>query len=326
MIRYYTYYNCGGYKDIYIGADTDSEDAHYFIPLLPVWLKNNKPGDKVKIERAQSVAHVGLISQTDRYGFPKECIRFFSHGGYKALFRMLSTGEMCLGIREIVAKNTSLGDQSYPFNMLLIADTPESIQKLGAFAYQYLKDANNIEDSFCKVISYDPVVNGIKFDTHSLNEIVNNSSPLDFECSPEPLDVTYLKLASRKDFKLSLQEQNIKAENIKEIYDSTGLIYDSKSRDVSTTTTKSSDKYVNQTDEETNHKDVHSVDEGNESTSEPISNLNVNSAYDDCSPEQESSDLKPNRENQMSSKRQKAKQRKRDQLLQLLLRLFDGET
>lgn len=322
MIRYYTYYNCGGYKDIYIGADTDSEDAHYFIPLLPVWLKNNKPADKVKIERAQSVAHVGLISQIDRYGFPKECIRFFSHGGYKALFRMLSTGEMCLGIREIVANNTSLGDQSYPFNMLLIADTPESIHKLGAFAYQYLKDAKNIEDSFCKVISYDPVVNGIKFDTHSLNEIVNNSSPLDFEFSPEPLDVTYLKLASRKDFKLSLQEQDIKAENIKEIYDSTGLIYDSRSRNIST---PSSDKDVNHANGDTNGHEAHSVDEGKEFTSDPISNLDMNTADDNCSSEIESSELNSEAEKLTRSKKQNTGRRKRDIFFQHLWRILEGE-
>lgn len=39
MIRYYTYYSCGGYKDLYIGADTDLVDARYFVPLLNVWKK-----------------------------------------------------------------------------------------------------------------------------------------------------------------------------------------------------------------------------------------------------------------------------------------------
>ena len=39
MIRYFTYYSCGGYKDIYVGSDNDSSPASYFIPLLNDWKK-----------------------------------------------------------------------------------------------------------------------------------------------------------------------------------------------------------------------------------------------------------------------------------------------
>ena len=53
MIRYYTYYSCGGYKDLFIGSDVDQADASYFIPLLNVWKKSDKPGMAEKIKRAE---------------------------------------------------------------------------------------------------------------------------------------------------------------------------------------------------------------------------------------------------------------------------------
>ena len=73
MIRYYTYYSCGGYKDLFVGSDLDQADASYFIPLINVWKKSNKPEMAEKIARAEGVQHVKLITNTDSFGFPTEC-------------------------------------------------------------------------------------------------------------------------------------------------------------------------------------------------------------------------------------------------------------
>ena len=35
MLRYYSYYSVGGYKDFYLGSNADQFDASYYLSLLP---------------------------------------------------------------------------------------------------------------------------------------------------------------------------------------------------------------------------------------------------------------------------------------------------
>lgn len=39
MLRYYSYYSVGGYKDFYLGSNADQFEASYYLSLLPVWEK-----------------------------------------------------------------------------------------------------------------------------------------------------------------------------------------------------------------------------------------------------------------------------------------------
>lgn len=41
MLRYYSYYSVGGYKDFYLGSNADQFEASYYLSLLPVWGKKS---------------------------------------------------------------------------------------------------------------------------------------------------------------------------------------------------------------------------------------------------------------------------------------------
>lgn len=219
MIKYYSYYNCGGYKDMYIGSDSLGVDATYFVPLLPVWKGRNKPGDQEKIERAEAVFHIGLISNIESYDFPHECNILFSHGGYKAIYKTLSDGTSCLCIREMDSNSRDEEGRATPFNFLFIADGEESISKLDYLAISYLNDSKQIEHIIQESISYDPILNAIKFDLQKLDELFGNEeSSRIFHI---PGKVIYLKAA---DSRIAIKELDLKKEDVDAFYNEKNIV------------------------------------------------------------------------------------------------------
>lgn len=223
MIRYYTYYSCGGYKDIYIGSDQDSADASYFIPLLNVWKKSNKPENADKIARAERVQHVELISKSNSAGFPSECNLMFSHGGYKAILRTLKDGRLCLSIRDIAYGAKDEEGRDIPFNFLFLADDRESIEKLDALAILYLFKSNEINEIISNAIAYDPVINGVRFDLVKISQLLTNHPETPKRLLHKAGTIDYLKISSRNQYKLSLTEQALDTNNVNSLWDDLGL-------------------------------------------------------------------------------------------------------
>lgn len=225
MIKYFTYYSCGGYKDIYIGSDKDSAPSSYLIPLLNIWKKSNKPENAEKIARAESVQHVELITKSNSAGFPSECNLMFSHGGYCAIYRTLTDGRVCLCIRDISNGATDEEGRETPFNFLFLADDQESILKLDRLAVEYLSNDNEINESIAHAISYDYKVNGVKFDLSELNSLLPPKSESSSALYHEAGTIDYLKIASRLQLPVALKEQNLVPKTVKSVWGSAGTIY-----------------------------------------------------------------------------------------------------
>lgn len=223
MIRYYAYYSCGGYKDMFIGSDTDLAKASYFIPLLPIWLKTDKPENGEKIKRAESVQKIGIVTQSKSFGFPSECSIMFSHGGYKAIYRVMENGNTCLCIRDIKNGAKDEEDRVIPFNFLFVADNPESIVKLDAFALKYLSNSSEIDSKIGEAITYDPYINGVKFNLEEINSLILDCSWAKDKLRHKHGRVIYLKLDSRQNVKIALSEQNINSDKVDALYDRDGL-------------------------------------------------------------------------------------------------------
>lgn len=228
MIRYYTYYSCGGYKDLYIGSDADQVDASYFIPLLNVWKKSDKPGMTEKVAKAESVQNVKLITSTYNYGFPSECNLMFSHGGYNAIYRTLKDGRTCLCIRDISNNSKDEEGRDIPFNFFFLADDKESINKLDILALDYITNGSQIKGLIADSISYDPIVNGVKFNLSKLNKlfVLNSDAPV-YKLEHKEDTVEFMIIGSREHYTTALSEQRIKESNVNAMIDSAGIFYGS---------------------------------------------------------------------------------------------------
>lgn len=225
MIRYFTYYSCGGYKDIYIGSDKDSASESYFVPLLNIWKKNDKLADAEKIKRAESVQQVELITKNNSAGFPSECNLMFSHGGYNAIYRTLSDGRVCLCIRDIPNVTKDEEGRDIPFNFLFVADGKESIEKLDGLALEYLNRSKDINGLIANAISYDYIINGVKFDLKKLDILVSTNYNNSLRVCHEAGLVDYLIVSSRHQVSMALKEQSLDAKMVKSLWDSDGIFF-----------------------------------------------------------------------------------------------------
>lgn len=224
MIRYYTYYSCGGYKDLYIGADTDLVDARYFVPLLNVWKKSEKPEMAEKVARAGNVQHVKLITNTDNVGFPSECNLMFSHGGYNAIYRTLKDGRTCLCIRDITNNSKDEEGRDIPFNFLFLADGDDSINKLDTLALHYLTKEGQIKSMIADAISYNPFINGVKFDLSKITALfIHDSDDTLYKLDHRDESIDFMIIGSRHQYSTALSEQGIEKYMVNAMIDSAGI-------------------------------------------------------------------------------------------------------
>ena len=55
MLRYYSYYSVGGYKDFYLGSNADQFDASYYLSLLPVWEKRAQEKEDAELQKEVAI-------------------------------------------------------------------------------------------------------------------------------------------------------------------------------------------------------------------------------------------------------------------------------
>lgn len=225
MIKYFTYYSFGGYKDIYVGSDSDSADASYFIPLLNVWKKSDKPENAEKLAKVENVKQVELITKSNSFGFPAECNLMFSHGGYSAIYRTLSDGRTCLCIRDIPNGTKDEEGRDIPFNFMFLADSEESIDKLDVLALQYLATIKETNRLIASAITYDYVINGFKFDLAKLDSLFSSDFESRSNLKHRPSSVDYLLVGSSNQISLAVKEQELDSKKVNAVFDSERLIY-----------------------------------------------------------------------------------------------------
>ena len=276
MIKYFTYYSFGGYKDIYVGSDSDSADASYFIPLLNVWKKSDKLESVEKLAKAESVKQVELITKSNFAGFPAECNLMFSHGGYCAIYRTLSDGRTCLCIRDIPNGTKDEEGRDIPFNFMFIADSEESIDKLDFFFFLYLTTIKETNSLIASAITYDHIINGYKFDIAKLDSLFSSDFESRTNLKHRTFYVDYLLVGSRNQISLAIKEQELNAKKVNAVFDSERLIYgrlemvteqsnlDDNSDDVTTVNSKVNRKF---------HKEIPIVE--SDETEKPESNQDI---------------------------------------------------
>lgn len=227
MLKYYSYYNVGGYKDMFLGDSSMMADKTYFLPLLPVWKKKASAGDKelaTKVEVLETLPSIKIVTKDDSHGLPQNAKILFSHGGYKVMLTSSNTGETIFAIRDIESSSKDETGRTIPF-LLVIVGTSESdkvlLEKVAAYASSHL-------DSFSKKISslfsYDSEKNGLAFALSTLTAYINkiaeqsNNSLLTMQgevlLESKRADVPLLILPEGIDKSLAMQEQGLSGKRV----------------------------------------------------------------------------------------------------------------
>ena len=175
MLKYYSYYNVGGYKDMFLGDSSMEAQKTYYLPLLAIWNKKALAGDtdaEAKVKSAEGLTKIQLLSSKENLGLPKEAESMFSHGGYKVIYSVGQDGDGIFAIRDIESSSKDESGRTTPFLLVIVGTTFEdskSLEKVAAYTSSHL-------ESFSKELSalfrYDANINGIVFELAQMNTIV----------------------------------------------------------------------------------------------------------------------------------------------------------
>lgn len=214
MIRYYAYYSCGGYKDLYLGNSSLKTEYTYFLPLLATWLKGTKPEYIENLKKIEGLTQIEVISKDNYFDFPQQAKNLFSHGGYRVIYLTLFNGDTCLCVRDITNGAKDEEDRDIPFNILITASGDDDIKILD----QFCLDSLNLSDGFyglmSPLFSYDPQVNGIKFNIGELNSTIYDAPISNKELEHRPNHVNFLIIDFAAMASTALNELNLNREQI----------------------------------------------------------------------------------------------------------------
>ena len=172
-MKYYAYYNHGGYKDFYLGDSEDTIESRYFLPLLKVHEESlqEKPDatleEEVKDQKKRPELVV-LSDKTDEYNYPIPARILMSHAGYKIMYRRVDKTNTVLAIRDILGIKDTYGRQS-PFSIMFISNTEEDDVNLNILAEYVRLNLTEFENTVTSLFVNDMMVNGLRFDIGKLN-------------------------------------------------------------------------------------------------------------------------------------------------------------
>ena len=214
MIRYYAYYNHGGYKDMYLGTSHDVAESRYFLPLLPVYEQEEEM--KAKVEEWKALPSiVNLSNSTTAVNYPPEARVMMSHAGYKLQYRIIGDRDV-FALRDIAGSKDSYG-RSCPFVFMLTADTEDDKTKLKVLACYIWNHLAESEAFLSSLFVNDFNVNGLRFDVGELNRrmdevLLNNSETLEGNRYHRP--VVFYIVPDGIRFETAFAEQQISENNV----------------------------------------------------------------------------------------------------------------
>jgi len=176
MLRYYSYYSMGGYKNLYLGSNGDVAEKVYYLPLLSVWEAESTADSaaKIRFDEMKSLPLICQMGEKNWYDFPLSALPMFSHGGYKILYRSVQGKTHALGLRDIVSEAKDELGRNAPFLIIITGDSAEDVRKLdviSAFFASYLKETERAIASF---IGFDMDRNGLCFKLADFNSWLDN--------------------------------------------------------------------------------------------------------------------------------------------------------
>lgn len=169
MIHIYSYYNHGGFKDMYLGTFDENVDVKYYIPLYKVYEQRltENPNDKKsadKITLWSSLEQIKELNENSPEAYPQDASIVISHSGYKVILKQLQNGTTLLAVRDIPGHADEFNRPS-PFAVMLIGDSKQDYIQLCILA-DYLKNKENLSlfETFCSgVFEHDIKVNALQF-------------------------------------------------------------------------------------------------------------------------------------------------------------------
>ena len=175
MLKYYSYYSVGGYKDFMLGNSDSNEEATYYFPLLPVLEERAKTDAEAakQVADLKRLPQIYQLSADDTYGLPDSARVLFSHAGYKLIYKHLEGDKYALALRDIPNKFKDDAGRSIPFLFVIVGDTNADVRTLDILATYMASHIRTVESLLPQFIYMDMEKNGLRFELAKLNSWIS---------------------------------------------------------------------------------------------------------------------------------------------------------
>lgn len=178
MLRYYSYYSVGGYKDFILGTSDGKQEATYYLPLLSR-AKEDTDASK-QFEQLNKLPKIHQLSATETYSLPVSARPLFSHAGYKLIYKHLEDDSYALALRNITGNTKDEHGRVIPFMFVIVGDTKEDTRILNILAAYFACNIRSVENTLTGLLFMDIEANGLKFELAKfntwINKVVSNES------------------------------------------------------------------------------------------------------------------------------------------------------
>lgn len=171
MLRYYSYYSVGGYKDFILGTSEDKQKATYYLPLLPVLEERAKTDDNAakQVQQLKNLPQIHQLSAEETYNLPKSARKLFSHAGYKLIYKHLEGDYYALALRNISGKAKDEHGRVIPFMFVILGNSKNDLNILDVLATYFACNITGVENVLSKFLFMDIDTNGLKFELNKFN-------------------------------------------------------------------------------------------------------------------------------------------------------------
>ena len=177
MIHFFAYYSVGGYKDMYLGNDGQTDEKHYYLPLLSIERSQaeEQKDDALaaKVERQSALPAIGLLTTDNRFGLPNMANKITTHGGFQVIFTHLEGEKFIIVLRGIQGSDKDESGRPIPFLLSFMSDSQSDLQKMRRLAGYLAQYTQTAKKELAAFLHYDPVENGLCFEQAKMQQWLN---------------------------------------------------------------------------------------------------------------------------------------------------------
>lgn len=177
MLKYYSYYSIGGYKDFILGDSESKAPSTFYFSLLPVLEERAKIDKETakQVAKLKELPAIKQLSAEESYGLPPTAKVLFSHAGYKLVYKHLEGDKHAIALRDISQNAKDETGRSIPFLFVIIGDSEADMKTMDVLATYIACNIKQVEQLLSQVLYMDMEKNGLRFDLQRFNNWVKET-------------------------------------------------------------------------------------------------------------------------------------------------------
>lgn len=175
MLKYYSFYSVGGYKEFFLGDLENNAEYTYYFPLLSILEEEARNTESVteRVEKLKALPKIGQISESNTFGLPGSAQLMFTDKGYKLLYRHLEGDTYALAIKDINNNATDDVGKPTPFLFVILGEGNKDVQSLNVLAAYFANNLTKVQATIAGFIGMNQELNGLEFNNAQCNAWVN---------------------------------------------------------------------------------------------------------------------------------------------------------